>query len=813
MVEEKNHSALEVTNNLLANEVAKEGIVLLKNNGALPLKCKKIALYGVGARKTCKGGTGSGEVNNRHNISIDEGLKLCNIKVTTENWLDDYDEEFIKAEKERDAKIKAIGKKYRILNFWALLEELSFPFIFPEGRDINLNDVKNSQTDTAIYVLSRQAGEGCDRHPIKGEYYPSDQDIKNIDFLSKHYKNTILVINSGSCVEVNELLKYDLSAIIFMGQAGQSGGLALAELLIGKDNFSGKLAATWPKHLSDLPCSDSFSFLDNNLEREIYKDGIYVGYRFFDSFNIKPEYEFGFGLSYTKFDISAKAHLDGKKVIIDAYVKNIGQIKGKEVVQVYISCPGKNITREYQQLATFFKTNNIQPGKKQVIRTDFDITDFTYYDETNSQFVLEKGNYYIRVGNSSRNTKIIATIVLNKDYVIEKCKQVVSKPVDFEEIKPVSIFGTDDIIGDQLEFNVDIKTIYHTYKLPIEEVLPGVKTLCDEDLVALCVGDPVIMKGGIADVVGATGQINRKVCHKLNYKSPVMADGPAGLRIAKEYYIEPNGKIKLKGIIPENLIKAKRIFALVEKLLSHKSKKAKVQYQYCTAWPSATVQAQTFSLNLIQNIGHAIAKEMKKFGISIWLAPGMNIQRFPLCGRNYEYYSEDPILTANMAIAINNGVQAEKNCAVTIKHFCCNNQENNRMKNSSEINERALREIYLKAFKIAIKNSHPICLMSSYNKLNGKYVNSSYELITNVLRNEFGFDGVIMTDWQTVAPNQAKADDVLSSENDLIMAGDKYQYQELLRALKSGKIKRLTLERSATRILLMCEKLNKSKEL
>lgn len=200
---------------------------------------------------------------------------------------------------------------------------------------------------------------------------------------------------------------------------------------------------------------------------------------------------------------------------------------------------------------------------------------------------------------------------------------------------------------------------------------------------------------------------------------------------------------------------------------------------------------------------------MRKYGVGIWLAPGMNIQRFPLCGRNFEYYSEDPILSANMASALSRGVQKEGDCAVTIKHFCCNNQEDNRRKNSSEVNERALREIYLKVFKLTIRDGKPKCVMSSYNKVNGTYVNSTYNLITNTLRNEFGFNGLVMTDWQSVAKDQAKAYEVLAAENDLIMAGDKYQHDELLRGLKEGKVNRSTLERSASRILILCKDLEK----
>ena len=668
---------IEKKNGELALEIAAEGIVLLENSGALPLKSKNVALYGSGARNTCKGGTGSGEVNNRKNINVEEGLELCGFRVTTKDWLDDCDSQMAREEEARDAKIRQIGKKYSVFRFWELMNELALPIIYPKGRDITQSDVAASDTDTAVYVLTRQAGEGGDRRNVKGEYYPTDKELRDLQFLVAHYKNTILVINAGACIDMAQLLAAKPGAVIFMGQAGQAGGLALAQLMSGSRNFSGRLAATWPKDLADLPCSDSYSFLDGNTEKEIYKDGIYVGYRYYDTFAAEPMYAFGYGLSYTRFNISAEAELNGSRISVCAKVKNIGSVAGKEIVQVYISCPGGKIAREYQQ-----------------------------------------------------------------------------------------------------------------------------------ELSDICVGDPALMSGGIPDVVGACGQIDKKVCKKYGYFPAVMADGPAGIRIAREYAVEPGGKIKTKGKLPQELIKAKKLFAWLDRIWGRHSKRAKQVYQFCTAWPVAAVQAQTFSPALIKEAGRAISAEMVRYGVGIWLAPGINIQRHPLCGRNFEYYSEDPVLTAAMACAVVSGVQEDSRCAVTVKHFCCNNQEDNRMKSSSEINERAMREIYLKAFKLVVKNARPECIMSSYNKVNGTYVNSSSDLINGVLRCEFGFEGVVMTDWQSVAVGQADAGEVLSAENDLIMAGNKYQHKALLGAVKSGRTDRLHLQRCASRILSLCKKLH-----
>lgn len=802
-------SELEQRNSELSLEVAREGIVLLENNGVLPLQCKKIALYGAGARHTAKCGTGSGEVNNRHSVSVEEGLEACGLQVTTKMWLDACDEQMHRGEEERDAKIKQIAKKYNVFQFWDLMNAIALPIVYPTGRDITERDVADSDTDTALYVLTRQAGEGMDRRVKKGEYNCDDKEIRDLKFISEHYKNTILVLNPGACIDVNPLLEMKLGAVIFMGQAGQNGGLALAHLLLGKHNFCGKLAATWAKNLQDLPCSDSFSYLDGNTDRELYKDGIYVGYRYFDTFDIKPKYAFGYGLSYTEFEIKAKAELSGGEVTVKAQVENIGKTAGKEVVQIYLSCPSGKIKREYQQLAAFAKTDLIAVGECGTVTAGFELKDFAAYDETRSCFILEKGNYIVRVGNSSRNTTPVATIVVDREFIVEKCKRIEFAQCRVEEIAAPVRYVEEEPVGDILHLDENaIQFVQNNYDTPKVNILPETKKMNVKELTCLCVGDPTLMSGGIPGVVGASGQIDTKVCKKYGYHPAVMADGPAGIRISMKYAVEPNGKIKTGGKLPQELVKAKKLFRFLDRIWSKTSKKAKFVYQFCTAWPSATVQAQTFSPALVRQIGIATSCEMQQYKVGIWLAPGMNIQRYPLCGRNYEYYSEDPILTAEMASALTLGVQSDERCAVTIKHFCCNNQEDNRMKSSSEVNERALREIYLKAFKLTVRKAKPKCVMSSYNKVNGTYVNSSYDLITNILRCEFGFDGVVMTDWQSVAKDQAVAGETICAENDLIMAGDKFQHKELLKAVKSGKVAKTSVQKCASRILNLCKNLN-----
>lgn len=471
------------------------------------------------------------------------------------------------------------------------------------------------------------------------------------------------------------------------------------------------------------------------------------------------------------------------------------------------------IKREYQHLAAFVKTKLLRPGQKCEVSASFDLTDFAAYDEKTSSFILEKGEYVVRAGNSSRNTSAIATLSLESDCATEKCKEIRGARGRVDEIiAPAQADLNKDGAARALKINADSVTAKtNDYSSKGCEVLPEAEKMSDKELAYLCAGDPSLMRGGVLDVVGACGQINRKVCKKYGYAPAVMADGPAGLRLTREYAVEPNGKVRMRGRIPEDLTKAKKILAFIDDIWSRKSAKAVEVRQYCTAWPSETVQAQTFFPELIEREGRAISEEMKKFNVRIWLAPGLNIQRHPLCGRNFEYYSEEPVLTAKMASALTRGVQSDEKCAVTIKHYCCNNQENNRMRSSSEINERALREIYLKAFRLTIRNARPKCVMSSYNKVNGVYVNSSKELCIDVLRGEFGFNGVIMTDWQSVAPGQAKAGEVIAAQNDIVMAGDGYQLKELLGALRTGATDRRAFEESASRVLRLCRQLEGKK--
>ena len=790
---------IETNNRKLALKAAIEGIVLLKNDeNCLPIKNKCIALFGAGIQHASKGGTGSGEVNNRFNVSIYDSFKNNGYQIRSEKWLKNY-ECYIKLERTNYKKrlknaLKGISRFDSNACFWALdpIKEN-----FPVGQKIDEEDFKISKTDTAIYVITRQAGEGKDRLLEKGDYFLSDEEIHNIEFISTHYKNSILLINSGSAVDLKSIEKFLPKAIVFMGQAGEESGNAIFKLLVGEENFSAKLSATWYEDITLHPLVKSYSYLDRQTDFEEYKEGIYVGYRYCDAFNIKPRYYFGYGLSYTKFDFDVRPNLINNLLSLKIKIKNIGNYKGKEVIQVYLVFPQSNIKREKKALVCFKKSKELNINEEEILELSFDITDFSYYDEKIASYCLTKGNYIVQVGNSSNNLRSICTINLSKDLIVEKVKNIAKLDNPFNQIVSNKI-NEEKLVNPIFEFDyTKFKTVTHTYDYK-EEIPDIIKKISDKDLCYFLNGYDAyndIEKPFVTP--GCAGKTTNKLIEKYNIKSLSMADGPAGLRIVP--YYKSNGKSRAKGFSSsEKLTLASKYFAIKEKISNISFMKK--HYHFATAFPVGIVLAQSFNLDLLYEIGKAVSKEMDKFNIDIWLAPGINIMRFPLCGRNFEYYSEDPLLAGKLASSLSLGVSESKKHSVTFKHYCCNNQEDNRMKCDSRLYERELREIYLKPFKIAIKEGNSKAIMTSYNKVNGIYSNSSYDLINNVLRNEFNYHDLIMTDWGSVDNNQALVYEAIKAGNDLIMPGRDKESENLYKALLEDKIKRSDLEACASRL-------------
>lgn len=785
----------------VAYEAACESIVLLENDGTLPIKLGKVALYGAGAKRTVKGGGGSGEVNERHSVTVYEGMIDAGFTITSEKWLNEFDAEYEKEEKHyHKNKLKNIitGK----MSAMAALE--NFPGI--EGRLISEEDVKESDTDTCIYVLSRQAGEGIDRRAKKGDMFVTDKEEANIAFCAKHYQKFILLINAGAQLDVSFLDKMDgINAVLFICQLGTAGGMAVADILSGKVSPSGKLASTWAMKYSDIPFSDEFSYLNGNLEDEYYKEGIYVGYRYFDTFNVEPRYPFGYGLSYTEFEMKAdKISVDGTMVFVDVEVKNIGALyAGKEVTEVYISAPAGELDKEYQSLAGFAKTKVLAPGESVKVKVAFDMCERASYREEDASFVLEEGDYIVRLGNSSRNTTPCAILEIEEEVVVSKHQNICKVQKTFEEIKAPKT--TEEAVLKAVPRIVIEKDCFGMIVYPYDtptclaytEAQYFVDELSLEDMVDIVVGVGMYSSDNKFNMPGSVGNTTSKFWDK-GLVNVTLCDGPAGIRIQKRTALIDGKKTKM---IDPPLSIYEMMPKFIKKIVMADPNKSTVLYQFTTAFPVSAALAQTWNARMLYNVGVAIQEEMEEYGCTFWLAPALNIHRNPLCGRNFEYYSEDPLLTGVCATAVTMGVQRKDGYYVTLKHFACNNQEDNRKKVSSNVSERALREIYLRGFEKAVREANAKSVMTSYNKINGVYTANSYDLCTKLLRQEWGFNGVVMTDWFSTSKGCANNAIAMSAGNDLIMPGGKADKKEILDGVKRGLITEADVRRSCERVV------------
>lgn len=787
----------------VAYEAACEGMVLLKNDGALPFQTKKVALYGPGASMTIKGGTGSGEVNERHSVTILEGLQNRGFDITTMQWINDFEEGYRKA---AEAYKQEKKKRINLLKLDSIMNMLFDNFRTPAGRRITEEDVKTSDTDSCIYVLSRQAGEGGDRKAEKGDYFLTDEEEADIRFCAAHYENFLLVINCGSSMDMEITQRIaDINAILYLCQLGTEGGHAFADVVSGKISPSGKLSDTWAKNYSDIPFASEYSYLNGDLENEYYKEGIYVGYRYFDSFQVEPAYPFGFGLSYADFEIkSAGIQLEDTKVTVKADVSNVSKIhSGREVVQLYVTPPMGELHKAYQSLVAFEKTRELVSGAGQQLELSFDIRSVSSYREYDSCYILEKGEYILRLGNSSRNTVPVGVIFLEKDILVSRNQNICTCEAEFNELRALQ--RTEETVDPVLPYlcmDCDgVQTLELSYDPPKEEtdsrVQQFLNTLSLKEMVDIVVGNGMFGGETRFNLPGSVGNTTSKFWDR-GLANVTLCDGPAGIRIQKRSTVDEKGKVK-----PVEM--ALSIFeffpGFVKKFMVGDPEKNPVIYQYTTAFPVANALAQTWNKELMHRIGDAIYREMKEYGCTYWLAPAVNIHRNPLCGRNFEYFSEDPVLAGQMAAAITRGVQREDGIYVTVKHFAANNQEDNRNKVSSNLSERALREIYLRPFEITVRDGKAKGIMTSYNKVNGTYAPNSYDLCTKILRNEWGFDGVVMTDWFSTNKGLARNDLALKAGNDLIMPGGGSFKKEILTGVKTGVISEEEIRICCSRVI------------
>ncbi len=787
----------------VAYEAACEGIVLLKNDGALPFQTKKVALYGPGASMTIKGGTGSGEVNERHSVTILEGMEDRGFEITTKKWIAEFEQQYADAQKAYKEEKK---KRVNIFKMESIMQMLFDNFRAPVGLPITDEDVVSSGTDACIYVLSRQAGEGGDRKAEKGDFFLTDEELAAIRTCAAKYEKFVLVINCGSAVDMAFAREIPgINAIVYICQLGTEGGHAFADVVSGQVTPSGKLADTWAKEYADIPFANEYSYLNGNLKDEYYKEGIYVGYRYFDTFGVEPAYPFGFGLSYTDFAIhSAGVSAEGTTIMVNASVANTGdKYSGKEVAQLYVSAPSGALHKEYQSLAAFRKTELLAPGARQELKLCFDLKNIASYREADGCYVLEPGEYLLRLGNSSRNTFVVGVVELEREIIVSRHDHICPVQAPLEELHAPARCAEAVVPGlPRVRIGSDaIETVTCSYDTPVIAEDPRVRKFMDSltlsEMVDIVVG--IGMFGGETrfNLPGSVGNTTSKFWDR-GLANVALCDGPAGLRIQKRSGVNAKGKVK-----PIDM--AMSIFdafpAFVKKLMMADPEKDKVLYQYTTAFPVAAALAQSWNEELLYRVGTAVYREMKEYGCTYWLAPAINIHRNPLCGRNFEYFSEDPRLTGVLAAAMIRGVQQEEGFYVTVKHYACNNQEDNRNFVSSNLSERTLREIYLRGFEITVREGGAKGIMTSYNRINGVYAPNSHDLCTKVLRNEWGFDGVVMTDWFSTNKGQGNNALAMAAGNDLIMPGGGSFKKEILSGVKSGLISQEDVRRCCANVV------------
>ena len=628
-----------------------------------------------------------------------------------------------------------------------------------------------------------------------GDFCLSVKEKEMIDTVKASFKNVIVILNVGGMVDTS-WFAYDnqIQSALLALQGGIEGGLAAAELLVGDGNPSGKTVDTFAKSLDDYPSTYNFHESRDYVD---YTDDIYVGYRYFETIPGAAEkvvYPFGYGLSYTTFDVetvsagvvNSNCTSEANKLYAKVRVTNTGKFSGKEVVQVYIAKPQGKLGKPAKELAAFEKTRELQPGESQLMILTWEINDMASYDDLGkvkkSAYVLEAGSYDIYVGTSVRDvTKADYSYILNHDVITE---QLSAKLVPTSLPKRMLADGSYEALPQSEPVDTDYSAIGNIDPSLTEGVAPGQRAIpyfrfadgmakngshdimdvvegritLDEFVSELSIDDLIHLLGGQPNT-GVANTFGIGNMPEYGIPSVMTADGPAGVRIAPEV-----------GICT-------------------------------TAFPCSTLLACTWNPDVLEAVGRAGGEELKENNLALWLTPAICIHRSPLCGRNFEYYSEDPFVTGKLAGAMVRGIQSN-NVGATLKHFALNNKETNRKNSDSRVSERAAREIYLKAFEMIVKDENPWAIMSSYNMINGYRASESEDLLTGILRDEWGYEGMVTSDWWTCGEHYKET----KAGNDLKM-GNGYP-DRVKKAYDKGAISRSEMETSVKRILRLILKLD-----
>lgn len=693
----------------LVGQATAEGTVLLKNDGTLPLAPgAKVCLFGRGAGSGFLfGGGGSGRLSTTGRITLAEALSNAAAKgeISFFRPLVDFYSEFVDCEAEE---MKALGgDTYRQ---WGCGLFHAEPHL-PEA----LYEQAKAFGDTAVFCLPRLSSEHTkfgDRDPGPGGFALYEEEKALLDKLSRDFQRVVVILNVCGPIETAYFKENDgIGAVLYSMYGGHTAGQVLCDLLLGKTYPSGHLQDTLAAAIGDYPTTDTFC---ESRDYVSYTEDIFVGYRYFETF--KPDavvYPFGFGLGYTTFSVTvSSASLEKNTVKLDVCVKNTGNFPGKEVVQVYLTAPQGKLGKAAKVLCAFEKTRELAPGAEARLSLRFDIREFGSFDDLGkickSAFLLEKGRYTVHVGTNVRDTQPCLDFTLADDLICRKCHSYMSPRQLPERLTadgtyeklPQAEKQTHKPIRYRLKAQPEEKPLALIDALEQNKLDAFIAGLSDEELAELLYGHPMMC----ASDTNAIGLMPREKRDVRRIPNVPTADGPAGLRLYPDS--GPN----------------------------------------VTHLPCANLIAQSWNLKLCKRVAVIAALEVKENNVGIWLSPALNIHRSPLCGRNFEYFSEDPLISGLFAAATVKGIQ-EQNIAATVKHFCCNNKEVNRKGSDSRVSERALREIYLRGFEICIRKAKPWTVMTSYNLVNGEQSSTNWEAINGILRGEWKYDGLVMTDW------------------------------------------------------------------
>ena len=754
----------------VAREAVAEGVVLLKNeNKVLPLaKGSKIALFGRSQFNYYKSGTGSGGmVNTSYVIGLyeaiikDEYFHLNKeLRATYENWIKD--------------------NPFDAGAGWAA--EPWFQKEMPITKE--LADSTSKESDVAVVLIGRTAGEDQDNSNAKGSYLLTDDEEQMLENVTKAFDKTIVLLNVGNIIDMKWVEKYNPAAVAYIWQGGQEGGNGVIDVLKGVVSPSGKLTDTIAYDIKDYPSTKNFGSKKRNIQQE----DIYVGYRYFETFaKDRVLYPFGFGLSYTYFDIISNGFdVEAGNVTVSVTVTNIGDYKGKQVVQAYVAKPQGKLGKPVVELVGFAKTKELKADESETLDIVFTNYQMASYDDSGvtgfkSAYVLEEGTYIFYVGDSVRNLTRVGTYNVGKTKVVEQLSEALAPTIDFTRIKPESnddgfAISYEDVPNATVNWQearlanlqTPLAKSNTTYKLV--DVLDEkctldefVAQLSDEELCAIVRGEGMSSPKVTPGCGGAFGGVTESLVEK-GIPTCCCTDGPSGIRMDS----------------------GKKAFAM----------------------PNGTLLACMWNLDLTEKLYNYEGLELRKNKIDILLGPGMNLHRNPLNGRNFEYFSEDPLVTGKNAAAQLKGMH-KYGVTGTIKHFAMNTQEAYRHSVEHVASERAIREIYLKGFEIAVKEAGASAVMTTYGSINGYYTSSSYDLVTKILREEWGFEGIVMTDWWAKGGKAASGDSsdmasIVRAQNDLYMvtqsAIDNTNKDNLEKALLDGTLDRAELQRCAKNI-------------